>query len=209
MNIKGRNPITLDEVSLTANTSKDMKKGIGDTVELYFRGNKKSFIVTSIYQTMVNGGTGVRLQRKTIEKYLTNRNETLYAAKLKKGADSKAFVKSIGDKYKNVDIKSTPEVFSGFIASAIDNLTYVLLFLFIIFTIITFIIVFNVTLITIFQQKKDLGIFKAIGILDFPFVNSPYGTLVIIILCIIIVFVSARIASRKVLEVKLNSLINE
>ena len=254
MNLKGRNPITLDEVSLAANTSKDMNKGIGDTVELYFKGDKKSFIVTSIYQTMVDGGTGVRLQRKTIEKYLGNRNETLYATSLKKGEDSKVFVKSISDKYKIVDIKSTPEVFAGFIASAIDNLTYVLLFLLIIFTIITFIIVFNVTLITIFQQKKDLGIYKAIGmlnsqirasiiyrillssligivlgipasiigmprilrfippavgILDFPFINSYSGTLAIIILCIFIVFVSARIASRKVLDIKLNALINE
>ncbi|MBC8059517.1 MAG: FtsX-like permease family protein [Clostridiaceae bacterium] len=255
VNIKGRNPITIDEVSIAVNTSKNMKKETGDTVDLYFKGNRKSFIITGIYQSMMDGGTGVRLQKKPIEQYIDKTEEIMYAIKLKKGESSKNFADILSLKYNNkIDIKQTPEVFSGFISAITDNMAFALMFLIAVFTIITFIIIFNVTLITIYQQKKDLGIFKALGLLnsqirrsivyrillsslvgialgipagiiilpkllnqmlsgqglvDFPFIVTGLGTLAVSILSVFIVVISVWIASIRVMNIKLTSLIND
>lgn len=255
INIKGRNPITLDEVSLAVNTSKDMNKEIGDTVELYFKGNKKSFIVTGIYQSMADGGTGVRLQRKVVEQYFKEKDQPMYAVKLIKGVSSKDFDLELKAKYnKKIDAKQTYEVFGSFISTITNNMSYAIMFLLVIFTVITFVIVFNVTLITIYQQKKELGIFKSLGMLNsqiritivykmlissligiipgipagiiimpkllnimlsgqglvsFPFVVTGIGTIAVVALCITVVLISVWIATRRILQIKLNSLINE
>ena len=255
VNVKGRSPIALDEVSLAVNTSKDMKKEIGDSVELYFKGKKQSFIVTGIYQSMVDGGTGARVQKKAIEKSIAEKDEKLYAVKLRNGENAISFAKELNSKYINeVDARQTKEVFGSFITTITDSMAYAIIFLFVIFAIITFIIVFNITLITIYQQKKDLGIFKAIGMLNsqirltiiykmllaslvgiitgipagilvmpkllnsilsnqgivsFPFMITVIGTLAVAGACIVLVVTSVWIASGRVLQIKLNSLINE
>ncbi len=254
-NIKGRSPITEDEVSLAINTSKDMKKDIGDSVDIYIQGIKKSFIITGVYQSTLDGGTGLRLQMKAIANQLADYDSILYAIKLKNSTDSPTFLKELQSSYSNgINVKRTFDVYKSFIASTTDNLSYALLFLFIVFTAVTFIVVFNITLITIYQQKKELGIFKAlgmtntqiraaiayktllaaiigillgvpcgilfipkllnmvvssIGLLSLPYVISIPGTLAILTLSAMIVSFSVWVASSKVVQIKLSSLINE
>ncbi|MDP4091577.1 MAG: ABC transporter permease, partial [Bacillota bacterium] len=163
-NLRGRNPRTKDEVSLAVNTCKDMKKDVGDFVDIYLQGVKKTLLVTGVYQSTMDGGTGFRFQMKTMEGLAGSYDTILYSIKLKEGNDPAAFINSLQSSYgRDIDARRTYEIYKGFLTSTIDNLSYALIFLFLVFTVVSFIIVFNITLITIYQQKKDLGIFKALG----------------------------------------------
>jgi len=70
-------------------------------------------------------------------------------------------------------------------------------------------IVFGIPAGIIVMPKLLNIMLSGIGMVDFPFDSTAIGTTAVAVICIIIVFVSVWIASRRVLEIKLNSLINE
>lgn len=62
--IEGRTPQLADEVMLTEKTAEEMGVTIGDSVYYKLPEGDKAFVVTGIYQSMINMGDGLRLSSK-------------------------------------------------------------------------------------------------------------------------------------------------
>lgn len=62
--IEGRTPQLADEVMLTEKTAEEMGVAIGDSVYYKLPEGDKAFVITGIYQSMINMGHGLRLSSK-------------------------------------------------------------------------------------------------------------------------------------------------
>ena len=65
-NLDGRHPLHESEISLGQTTAKKLNKKIGDTLTLSINAQLSTFKITGIYQSLVNGGAGIRLADKNI-----------------------------------------------------------------------------------------------------------------------------------------------
>lgn len=62
--VEGREPEAADEIMLTAITAEEMEVSIGDTITYQYPDRTQEFIITGIYQSMMNMGKGFRISRE-------------------------------------------------------------------------------------------------------------------------------------------------
>ncbi|UNC92081.1 ABC transporter permease [Candidatus Contubernalis alkaliaceticus] len=255
LNLEGRSPEQDNEVSISYLTARRYNKNVGDFIDLYIEGEKGTYLVTGIYQSMNAMGWGFRIQEKAVQKSSPDFRSGSYSVKLKEGNDIDLFV---GDMKKIFDdsfsIRSVYESGEINISSITSNMALVALMLSIIFMTVAFIISFNANLMSIFSHKKSFGIYKALGmtpvqirvsmvwkdlvlassgilagiplslvispkilsmllsgmgLVNFPFDVTLWGTLAAIPICMMVVLFSAWIPSGKILGISPRDLIVE
>lgn len=71
--LEGREPIADDELMITDITAKEMNVTIGDTITYQYPDKTQKFIITGIYQSLMNMGNGFRVSRtaKLNENYIS------------------------------------------------------------------------------------------------------------------------------------------
>lgn len=167
VNIKGRNPVEDDEISLAVNSSKKYKKDVGDKIKIYINEKEKEFRVTGIYQSFENNGEGFRVNTSVIKQLDTSYTPAGYIVKLKPGTDVKKYIKEldkeIGDDATINDVDMVLSNQLGQITSGVGLATKVLS---IIVLLISFLNIFNMTLLNIIQDKKTYGIYKSQGLIN-------------------------------------------
>lgn len=164
-NLKGENPVKDNEVAISVLISNKYNKSIGDTIELFVENEKVSFIITGIYQSTTYMGWSVRFQENVIRNIDTNYESNILAIKLKDKSNIQDFIKDkkelLGEDFYN--IRGAYEDYQNTMGSISENLTLVSVILSVIFIIISFVIIFNTTLMDIFSDRKNYGIYKSIG----------------------------------------------
>jgi len=164
MNLEGKNPDRDNEISLSVNTAKAYDKKIGDMINVYIEGKNTAFIVTGIYQSMLRGGWTYRIQMAAIRKNKPDFVPASYAINLKNGIKLEAFLLDMKKRFGNtIDIKLSGQDIGKQFSSATGGIAILALLLCTIFSSMAFIIIFNLTLMNIYRQKKSFGIFKAFG----------------------------------------------
>lgn len=94
---KGRNPENGDEIALSGLMAEELQKEIGDYVDIYINGAKKSCLVTGLYQTYYDMGKACRLQTAA---FADDDRDFAYKAisiYLKDEADTTAFINETKD----------------------------------------------------------------------------------------------------------------
>lgn len=61
--LEGREPVAEDEIAITDVTAKEMGVTIGDTLTYQYNDRTQKFIITGIYQSLMNMGNGFRVSR--------------------------------------------------------------------------------------------------------------------------------------------------
>lgn len=61
--LEGREPVAEDEIIITDLTAQEMEVAIGDTITFQYSDREEPFIITGIYQSMLNMGKGFRVSR--------------------------------------------------------------------------------------------------------------------------------------------------
>jgi len=164
LNIEGKNPIGANEISLCINTSRKTKKSIGDYIEVSVKGQKKTFFVTGIYQSLNNGGDGLRISKEGIKDLNIDYQSGYYSVTLKKGEDKKTFIKDIKTQYGNkVDAKESKDAVGSIYDVIGKDISAPLIFVATTFVIVCLITIFNTIMINISEEKKTYGIYKALG----------------------------------------------
>lgn len=166
-NIEGKNPRQDDEISISTKLSSEYKKDVGDYFTIYINGNKRSFLITGIYQNSFRAGENVRLRNSIVNKLDNSFKDKLPAQSsiiIKNKADTSKILNKIKDKYNNnYYIETGNQYLSNRLSGALAPISGIFIVIIISFVTIAVFCIFNFNLINIYAYKKTLGIYKSLG----------------------------------------------
>ena len=162
-NLEGKSPARDNEVSLSFLTARKYDKSIGDMIELFIEGSTDNYLVTGIYQSINAMGLGFRIQESAITKINPEFLAETYSVKLQDGVDSRSFINDIRQEFGGYNIRTASDSGEINLSSITGYMALIVLTLSIIFMAVAFVIIFNATLMSIYSDRKNFGIYKALG----------------------------------------------
>lgn len=160
--LKGRAPLYQNEIIVTEILSDEIGKSIGDTVTLSYRGKKEEYLISGLYQSMRDVGKCFAMSLEA-ERRLTEEQPSDGYFQLEKKEKIEDVVAMLNEKFPSMLKASASEEEDNigemiqFALNAIAAVIYTVSVLFIL-------IVVNMVCSKIFlKEKKDIGIYKALG----------------------------------------------
>ena len=255
INRKGRNPLLANEVSISVLAAQCYNKTVGDTLELILERERRTFLITGVYQSVSGLGWSYKLQTAAIHAVNPGFQVRENFVKLTPGTDKETFAQDmqqvLGSDFNFCTGGASSKLNMAAIGSGMGLVTKILS---IVFMAVAFIIIFNATLMSIYAKKKNFGLYKAlgmtplqirlsliykvlalsgigiiiglplslfasprilgalfgsIGMMEFPFLVTVWGTLAAIPFCLLVGFISAWIPSGRVLSLNPRNLIGD
>ncbi|GAA0180526.1 hypothetical protein SH2C18_32010 [Clostridium sediminicola] len=163
LNIEGKSPKEKNEVSIAINTSRRLKKTVGDYIDITIAGQSKTFLITGVYQTMINEAEGFRIQKAVVIDLYPTFDTKIYLIVFKDRVDTNEYVKELTLKYNDISIEKTKESNGEIFNEIGKNASVPILMVGVIFIIISFINIFNLVLINVYEERRNYGIYKALG----------------------------------------------
>ncbi|EPY13699.1 MULTISPECIES: ABC transporter permease [Paenibacillus] len=164
-NLRGGNPHADDEISIGINVAKQLKKDVGDKIDVYVLGDKKSMTITGVYQAIANLAYSARMKAAAIpnsQRHVINMDS--YFVNLQDNINPDTFVTELNNSYGSALWSATHEslvneVFSAAVAGLVLPMSVIGL----LFLLATFVIIFSICRINIRKEQKNYGIYKSIG----------------------------------------------
>jgi putative ABC transport system permease protein len=163
-NLEGRNPKNGNEITLGANLARTYHKALGDSVTFYIKGQKKTFIVTGIYQAIANMAYSARITSEAmaaLPEPLTYDNVFI---NLNNPSDFVRFTEVFNQKFDGW-LQSIPsrELAKGVISEAVSVLSLPIIIMEAVFLLVIFLLLYSIGSITIKKYQKTYGIYKSFG----------------------------------------------
>ncbi|MNZ64666.1 FtsX-like permease family protein [compost metagenome] len=165
-NIKGRNPIKSDEISIGVNIAKDLGLDVNDPLDIYIEGKKHTLTVTGIYQAIANMSYTGRITADVIRTVNPDYGATMNMIfiNLQDGVSIDQFVNELHSKYGSFiwtasQATLVDEVFSQAVTIIIMPMSIMAL----LFIVITFVVIYSICRINIKKESRTYGIYKSIG----------------------------------------------
>ena len=161
---EGRQPKYENEISISWIVSKQINKGIGETVEVEYGAETARFLITGISQSMSNLGQVAGLTRDGMQQLHSDyQGSTLYV--YLDGISNKKYVENLQKQYGDyivdtLDLHETLESQITMYTTAVFAVTVMVL---IITVLVVAMILYLVIKTMIIKRKKELGVMKAIG----------------------------------------------
>lgn len=189
-NIKGENPKSDEEITISTKISEKYGKKIGDYFTIYINGKKESLLISGIYQSIFHAGESIRLKNNIIENAdssFKNQSPTQSSILVKSSKDIPKLLNDLKSNFGNdYEIKEGNQYLSNVLKSSFQPVNIVLLIIIESFIIVTVFCIFNLNLINIYGYKKDLGIYKALGFTEGGIIKIyVYKILLLIIISIL------------------------
>ncbi|GGN91850.1 ABC transporter permease [Saccharibacillus kuerlensis] len=165
--LTGRNPRTSDEVALGLNAAQFAGRTIGDLVDLYIRGEKRTFTITGIYQSVANMSNSARLvmNMPSDSGVQTNLTERTAFVSLQDSADAEEVAKEWNTAYPGaLSAASQASLIDAVFGEAVRSLLLPLGMMGILFLTVTCLIVYSVCRIQVRKNSRTYGIYKSIGL---------------------------------------------
>ncbi|MGG4552522.1 ABC transporter permease [Paenibacillus humicus] len=165
-NVKGRNPMNGQEISIGVNIARSLNIDVGDPLDIYIEGEKHTLTVTGIYQAIANmsytGRITADVVRKVNPDYGAVMNTTFI--NLQDGVSIDQFVSELHHKYGSAiwtasQATLVDEVFSQAVTILILPMSVMAL----LFIVITFVIIYSICRINMKKESRTYGIYKSIG----------------------------------------------
>ncbi|MGH4124697.1 MAG: ABC transporter permease [Clostridium sp.] len=163
LNISGKSPKEKNEVSIAINTSRRLKKTVGDYIDMTIAGKGRTFLITGVYQAMINEAEGYRAQKASIIELDPTFDTKVYSVVFKEKSNNSEFIKEFTNRYNDISIEKTKDRNGKIFNDIGKNISVPILMVGVIFIIISFINIFNIVLINIYEERKNYGIYKALG----------------------------------------------
>jgi putative ABC transport system permease protein len=163
-NLEGKNPEKENEISLAVNTGKKYNKRPGDSFVLYIDGKKLEFTVCGIYQTINNSGTGYRIQTSAVRLANPTYEPRSFYILLKDDVSIDDYISTVKRLYgEAIDARPSSETYLTPIRSISSGIGIFMVFIALLFISILIVSVINSTLLDIYKQRKDFGVYKTFG----------------------------------------------
>ena len=164
VNLEGRHPVFETEISIGINSSKELNKGLGDTLDIFMEGQLVPFTITGIYQHLSNLSEGFKIRIEGIRELNPLYQVRRYNVILYPEEDQEAFREEILETYGSTYKVRTDSESQTQLKNIIDGIKNVFVLVAILFLGVLFVTVFNDTVLSIRENQKNLGILKAIGL---------------------------------------------
>lgn len=186
MEMEGRNPEKINEVSVSINTARANNKNVGDYLDVYIKDKKYNLLIVGIYQSLNGLGKGIRLYDKTVKDADPNFMPDILV-NLKSRDNIDTFIKDMRKEYgERVKVTNRKDEFKDELKLMTEDSKIAVVMIIGIMISICFLNIFNITLMNINEEKKKYGIYKAIGMTSAQIRNS-------ILFKIIVIFAAALI----------------
>jgi len=167
ISIDGRHPVFDDEISIGITSSRELGKGIGDTLELFLEGQLISYNITGVYQSLANLSRGFYMRLEGITEVNPLYKLRSYQIKLNRGESLKDYhdelIQNYGSAYTVLETREQLGQLKGIINGIQDVMNLIA----VMFLGVLFVSVFNDTVLSIREGQRNLGILKAIGLTPF------------------------------------------
>lgn len=160
---EGRAPKGTNEIAVSSLSLKNMNVKPGDYVTLDLDGQKKEFLISGQYDSMMNGGAGIQIPNEALDKYGIAYKNNIGFVKLKNPSDYRAFQKEIERKLPQAKVTRNLEMLQDATKNVSDLVVPITTILVIIFMGFSFLNIVNLMLINNIDNRRKFGILKAMG----------------------------------------------
>lgn len=161
--ISGHNPQKDNEVAVSSNILKDSGLEIGDYIELSVDGNKTTYLISGSYKSLANNGYQIRMLNSEIEKYISNYTYDEIYVNLKNSSDISTFEQEINKKYSVAGAGSIEPNDKNMIETIPNLINPITVLLTTVFAIFSVVIIFNIIVMNLRDNRRNFGIMKALG----------------------------------------------
>jgi len=161
--INGQSPQNPKEIAITLKISQEAGLSVGDYMELSINNKKSTYLISGTYNSMNDNGYGIRVLSPILEKEFPEFIGSEIFVNLKDGNDKQVFEKEINEKYANLDASDIHPMIKPVIESISSILLSITNLLIIVFIAFSSIIILNIIIMNIRDNRRNFGIMKALG----------------------------------------------
>ncbi|PZT53097.1 ABC transporter permease [Paenibacillus silvae] len=163
--LRGHNPERVNEISIGVNAAKRLNKQLGDLIELYIEGEKRTFIISGIYQAISNMSLSGRITAEAVRSVNPDYDDADVAfINIIKPSQAEVIAAQLNERFKaSASIVTQKMLLDSLYAEAAHILMYPMALFGLLFILVTFIIIFITCRISIRKESRTYGIHKSIG----------------------------------------------
>lgn len=161
--IDGHNPRKYNELVVSTKILNDTGLSVGDYIELSLNEKKDTYLISGSYNSLMNGGYGIRLLSTALQKVIPDFLGSEIFINLKDLSKRESFEKEINKEFPSLQANDVHPMLKYTIDSIPGLLLPVSSMLIIVFIAFSFITVLNIIIMNIRDNRKNLGIMKALG----------------------------------------------
>jgi len=163
VNLAGRHPASMDEISICIGTSEKFHKKLGDSIRVFIEGQQETFIITGIYQDVSNLGQGFRLPAIAMKNVNPLYKPSNYSVRLQPGGNTDDYKKYLYHQFGGT-INIEPGIEDSIpVVSVVNSMHASLLIISVFFIIVMIINIGSDMSMTVRAYRKSFGIFKSLG----------------------------------------------
>ncbi|WP_145410570.1 ABC transporter permease [Paenibacillus xylanexedens] len=165
-NLRGANPRLENEISIGVNIARTYHKDLGDLIELNIEGQKRTFVITGIYQAIANMSVSGRITMDAMHSVNSNYNDVDVAfINVNDSVQVEPVVHELNEQFKDsTSVVTQKTLLDSVYAEAAGILVYPMALIGLLFILVTFIIIFSTCRISIRKESRTYGIYKSIGL---------------------------------------------
>lgn len=157
----GRRPLKENEIGVGLALADEYGLEVGEKIELFVNGEKKTYEITGIFQTLSNYGNVIRMVTNNLDQFMEkDGGYGDYMFVLRNGSDKWEYAEELTKKYNGkftfIASKSNGENITGVLVPAVGTIVTILFIVIILITI-------NLTFLLIRREQKLIGLLKAVG----------------------------------------------
>ncbi|MDQ0660186.1 ABC transporter permease [Paenibacillus sp. W2I17] len=163
--LRGNNPERENEISIGVSAAKILNKDLGDLIDIYIEGEKRTFIISGIYQAISNMSLSGRITVQAVRSVNPSYSDIDVAfINAIDPSQAGAIAAQLNEQFKySASIVTQKTLLDSVYTEAANILIYPMALIGLLFIIVTFMIIFSTCRISIRKENKTYGIYKSIG----------------------------------------------
>ncbi|WP_145152535.1 ABC transporter permease [Paenibacillus xylanexedens] len=163
--LRGNNPERENEISIGVSAAKMLNKDLGDLIDIYVEGEKRTFIISGIYQAISNMSVSGRITVQAVRSINPSYADVDVAfINVIDPSQAGAIAAQLNERFEySASIVTQKTLLDSVYTEAANILIYPMTLIGLLFLIVTFMIIFSTCRISIRKENKTYGIYKSIG----------------------------------------------
>lgn len=163
--LRGNNPELENEISIGVSVAKMFNKDMGDLIDLYIEGEKCTFMISGIYQAISDLSVSGRITAQAVRSVNPDYGDVNVAfINVNDPSQAGAIANQLNERFKDsASIVTQKTLLDSVYAEAASIFVYPMALIGLLFILVTFIIIFSTSRISIRKESRTYGIYKSIG----------------------------------------------
>ncbi len=160
--LEGEAPKLANEIAVTKQVAAYLNVGLGDVIFLEVNGEKAEYVVTALYQTVMNMGDGFRLSNQA-EITMPDEQSFLWACKFPNTKDTKDNIDKLQKAFPEMEFHTTQKFLSSMLGSFLDSVDDMIHLLMAIVAGVVFMITCLLLKMLLTKEVPEVAILKSLG----------------------------------------------